>query len=207
MVCGGSLLSAFGCFNTVSAEKLQDTQRQLQLAQEQVTRLGNQLAEQEQANRTLQGQVTQLRGLSEKQRLEQLVVADRLQLASLSGGYDTDGKPGDDGLVLFVQPVDRDGDIIKAAGALKVTVFDLKQPPDRNVVAQYSFTPEAARKLWYGRLMTYHFTVRCPWPTGQVPVHDELTAYVAFTDLMTGKELTIQQAFKVLLPPRAQAGG
>jgi len=206
VACGASLLTAAGCLNTVSAEKFQDTQRQLLLARERLTRLENRLAEQAQTIRNLQAQIVQLRGFDERQVQEQLIVPVRLQLASLSGGYDTDGKAGDDGLVLFVQPVDRDGHVIKAAGALRVTVYDLQQPPDDNVVARYSFTPEATRKLWYGRLMTHHFTVRCPWPTGRVPAHDELTAHVVFIDLLTGRELTVQQAYKVVLPPVEQVG-
>jgi len=200
MLCSAGLLLAAGCMNTVSAEKFQTTQRELQLTQEKNKQLENQLAEEQQAVRTLQAQVAQLRGLGDKEAIEQLVTPVRLEFARLSGGYDTDGKAGDDGIVLFVQPIDRDGHVIKAAGSLTVTILDPLEPPNRNVVARYNFTPKAARKLWYGRLMTNHFSIRCPWPTGQLPIHNELTAYVVFVDLLTGRQITAQKAFKVSLP-------
>jgi hypothetical protein len=119
----------------------------------------------------------------------------------MSGGYDTDGKPGDDGIVLYVQPYDEDGHVIKAAGSLRVVILDPLCPPNQNVVAEYLFDVPTTRKMWYGRLMTQHFSIRCPWPTGQIPLHSELTAHVAFFDLLTGRTLTVQKAFKIVLPP------
>jgi hypothetical protein len=190
-----------GCLDYVSGEKFQATQRKLQLATEQLTRLENELAEQQQSMRTLQSQLARLRGLTQEEALEQLVSPVRLELEGLSGAYDTDGHAGDDGLLLFVRPIDRDGHVIKAAGTLRVNILDPLNPANRNVVAEYHFDVARTRALWYGRLWTQHFTVRCPWPTGQIPMHDELTAHVLFTDLLTGRTLTTQQAYKITLPP------
>ncbi|HSW46057.1 MAG TPA: hypothetical protein VLM89_10855 [Phycisphaerae bacterium] len=189
-----------GC-NTVPAEKYQDTQRNLLLAQEKVRSLEQQLAEEQQLSRQLQGQMTRLRGLSRPEMLDELVTPVRIRLAKLSGGYNSDGQAGDDGLVLYVQPVDRDGHVIKAAGTIKITILDPLCPPNRNVVAEYKFDVPTTRKMWYGRLMTSHFTVRCPWPTGQVPIHDELIAHVVFVDMLTGRMVTTVKSFKILLPP------
>jgi hypothetical protein len=197
---GGLIFLAAGC-NTVPAEKFQETQRELQLAQERAAKLEQQIAEEQQTNRQLQGQLARMRGLNRPEMLEELVTPVRIELANLSGAYDTDGQPGDDGLVLYVQPSDRDGHVIKAAGTIKVTVLDPLCPPNRNVVAQYNFDVPTTRKMWYGRLMTQHFTVRCPWPAGQVPIHDELLAHVVFTDLLTGRTMTAEHSYKVLLPP------
>lgn len=190
-----------GCLDYVSGEKFQATQRKLQLAQEQVKRLENELAEQQQSMRTVQSQLARLHGLTPEEKLEQLVTPVRLELEGLSGAYDTDGSAGDDGLLLFVRPIDRDGHVIKAAGTLRVNILDPLNPPNRNVVAEYYFDVPTTRDLWYGRLWTQHFTVRCPWPAGQVPMHEELTAHVTFVDLLTGRTLTTQQACKITLPP------
>jgi len=190
-----------GCFDYVSGEKFQATQRKLQLATEQLTRLENEFAEQQQSMRTLQSQLARLRGLSQEEALEQLISPVRLELEGLSGAYDTDGHAGDDGILLFIRPIDRDGHVIKAAGTLRVSILDPLNPPNRNVVAEYYFDVTTTRELWYGRLWTQHFTVRCPWPTGQIPMHDELTAHVGFAELLTGRTLTTQHAYKITLPP------
>lgn len=190
-----------GCFmDTVPEEDYRTAQRELQLTREKLRSVETQLAGQEQTTRTLQEDLARLRGLDQQQALAHLIVPVRLQFASLSGGFDDDRRPGDDGLQLFVQPLDADNHVIKAAGSLKVTILDPLNPPNRNVVAEYHYDVPTTRKMWYGRMWTSHFSIRCPWPNGQIPVHDELTGHVAFTDLLTGATLTVQQAFKIKLP-------
>ena len=66
-----------------------------------------------------------------KADVEDLIVPVKIELERFSGSIDTDNKPGDDALLLYVQPVDRDGSIIKAAGSIKVTLFDLANPPTK----------------------------------------------------------------------------
>jgi len=193
-----------GC-NAVPADKFQETQRELQLAQERVRSLEQQVADEQQSIRHLQTQLARMRGLDKTQLMDELVTAERIELVSPSGAYDIDGRPGDDGITLFVRPIDRDGHVVKCAGTIKVTILDPLSPPNRNVVAEYNFDLPTTRKMWYGRLMTNHFTVRCPWPTGQVPIHDELLAHVVFTDLLTGRVLTASHSYKIKLPPEIKA--
>jgi hypothetical protein len=189
-----------GC-SSVPAEKFQQTQRELQLSQERVRSLEQQIAEEQQANHHLQGQVARMRGLGTKELMDELVTPVRIELVTPSGGYRAEGQAGDAGLELFIRPFDRDGDVTKSAGTLKVTILDPLSPANRNVVAEYNFDVPTTRKMWYGRLMTQHFTIRCPWPTGQVPIHDELIAHVVFTDLLTGRVLTTEHSYKITLPP------
>ncbi len=197
-----ALMAAFwtGC-SAVPAEKFQQTQRELQLSQERVRRLEQQIADEQQANRHLQEQVARLRGMKKSEVMEELVTPVRIELVSPSGGYNADGQAGDDGLELFVRPIDRDGHVIKCAGTIKVTILDPLSPPNRNVVAEYNFDVPTTRKMWYGRLLTQHFTIRCPWPTGQIPIHDEPIAHVVFNDLLTGRMLTTDHSYKITLPP------
>ncbi len=185
--------------NTVPGEKFQNVQRELQLAQEKIQQLERQVLDQQQTIRSQQEQVATLRGVKTSD-IDQLVIPDKIELERLSGAYDNDGKPGDDGIVLYVQPVDRDGSVIKAAGTIDVKLVDLANPPDDMVIATYHFDPPTTRSLWYGRLMTNHFTVRCPWPPNRLPEHPDITAQVTFTELLTGRVLQAQGVFKVKLP-------
>lgn len=196
-ICG--LFTLFGC-NFVPAEKFQATQRQLQLTEEKVQGLEARTAEHEETIRTLRAQLAELRG-QDVDALEMLVVPERIEFAKLSGGYDDDGQVGDDGIVLFVQPIDKDGHVVKAAGTLKVTLLDLCNPAASKVVAERSFDAAKTRSLWYGRMWTHHFTVRCPWPEGKPPECNEITAHVVFTDLLTGRSLKAQEVFTIKLPP------
>jgi len=200
MVATALVLAAAGC-GGVTAEKYQATQRQLRLSQERVRQLEHQLTSEQEGLRTLQAQIARLRGLDRKETMEQLVAPVKIDFASMSGGYDTDNKPGDDGVVLYLQPYDADGHVIKAAGSIQVVLLDPLSAADQNVVGEYHFDVPTTRKMWYGRLMTHHFSIRCPWPSGKTPVHAELIAHAAFFDLLTGRTLTAQKAIKIVRPP------
>ena len=191
------MLSATAC--GVPAEKYQAVQRDLFATQERVRDLESKLSAQEQANREMGRRLANLSRLQDVAD-EVLIIPERIVLASMSGGYDDDGKAGDDGIVVYVQPIDRDQHVVKVAGALKVKLMDPQNPPGKTDFAEYHFDLEHTRPLWYGRLMTSHFTVKCPWPAGHLPAHEEIVAHVTFTDLLSGKALTATGTYKIKFP-------
>ncbi len=200
--CVVVLMASSGCIqNTVPAEKFQKVQRELQICQEKIPRLEEQIAAQQKTIENQQNQMAELRGMG-PHAWSALVYPEKIELARWSGAYDEDDRTGDDGLLLYIQPIDRDGHVIKAAGELKITLLDLADPAAPMVIASYEFDVPTTRSLWYGRLMTQHFTVRCPWPPAGEPRNDQITAKVAFTDLLTGVTLTTQRVFSIKLSPK-----
>lgn len=195
LAVAGAALFLLGC-DTIPAEEFRTVQRESQAAKEQAGQLEQQLAAEQKTNRNLQEQLATVRGM-DRATVDQLIVPVRIELASQSGGYNTDGKPGDDGVVLYVQPIDKDGHVIKAAGSISVTLLDLSEPSRPVVISEYDFDVPTTRTLWYGRFMTNHFTVRCPWPPSGPPLADEVTAHIEFTDLLTGRVLTAQNRFEI----------
>jgi hypothetical protein len=183
----------------VSKEKFQATQRELQLTREKVGRLEATRVEQQETIGTLQARLAELRNMDGGD-MDKLVFPVRLELANLSGGYDDDGEAGDDGMHLFIQPIDADQHVVKCAGTLKVQLYDLANADGEQLIFEDSYDLATTRSLWYGRLWTHHFTVRCPWPAGRLPGHQEITARVVFTDLLTGRSLGAQEVYKVTLP-------
>lgn len=198
LALAGAAVLLVGC-DTVPTAKFLEVQREAQTAKEQVARLESQLADEQKSVRNLQGQVANIRGM-DPDLMGQLIVPVKLELERQSGGYDLDNKPGDDGIVLYVQPVDKDGHVIKASGSLAVTLLDLTRPAAPVVIGSYEFDVPTTRGLWYGRLMTNHFTVRCPWPPSGPPPTDEVTARVEFTDLLSGRVLTAQDRYTIKRP-------
>ncbi|MBN1488717.1 MAG: hypothetical protein JXA69_02270 [Phycisphaerae bacterium] len=134
-----------------------------------------------------------------------LIVPVRIELERLSGGYDEDGQPGDDGVVAYVQPIDADGHVIKAAGAIEMSVFDLTEPTAPKLITQAKLDEPNTRQAWHGRFMTNHFTVKCPWapPDRKPPANRGLTIRVQFTDYLTGKTLTAETSCTIKLPADA----
>lgn len=183
----------------ISGRDYDQLQRELIASQDQVRKLQQELAARDQTIDLMKSDVAQARNVDPRD-LELLVVPVRIEIERQSGGFDADDQPGDDGLVLYVQPIDRHGDVVKAAGSISVTLLDLTSPSQPRVLGEYQFDAHKTRELWYGKMWTHHFTVHCPWFQGQAPAHGEITARVEFTDLLSGRKLSTQGTYKVKVP-------
>jgi hypothetical protein len=112
----------------------------------------------------------------------------------LTGGNDTDGKFGDEGVMLVLETKGDDGRIIEAPGELSLTILDPAESGEAAHVAQWDFTSDEVaqhfRRLRFGQ--GYVFDL--PWP-GEPPKHEQLTLRVRFTTL-DGRTLTTEHSFK-----------
>lgn len=123
--------------------------------------------------------------------LDDLFVVDAIKIPSRSGGIDLDGAPGDDGVIVYVQPVDAAGDVIKAAGAITIQLTDLTQVGSPRSIATAEYTdPDVVKKSWYGGFMTNHYSLKIPFPDGVGSIPKELHVRVVFLDWLTGREFT-----------------
>jgi len=143
-----------------------------------------------------------LQGLPED-RPAHLIVTDRIKLAKLTGAYDSDKDGYDDGIVIYLQPIDADGHAIKVAGEIDVRLFDLSAAAPRPV-GRATVPAEKAHTHWYGHFWTHHFTIRCPF--SQAPAGGKVTARVKFVEWFTQKEFTTQAVCKVRIRSATSTG-
>lgn len=196
--CSAAFLSAVvGC-----SMKNDDPQK---LLAEKVTtltdenaRLKRELAERDGAIASLQVQVDNLLELGPG-RLDHLFTVDRIELARLTGGADYDGKPGDDGITVYLRPLDAQGDAIKAAGEIRIQLLDVTDQGRPRELGLYVVNdPGQLRDSWYSGLLTDHYTIKCPWrPGGGPPSNREVTIRATFLDWLSGREFTAQKAVHV----------
>ena len=193
LMCGLGAISGCEMPQRVPPSALQ---KQLAAAEDELALLRQRTANQQQ---TIDEQAKQILALQQRgdKRWEKLASVAKIRFARLSGGYDADADGNDDGVVLYIQPVDVDGDVIKSAGELKVRLFDLAASAEGRLIGQYFFDGDELRKHWYGRLMTQHYTIKCPWPEGFKPERREVTVRVEFLEYLTGRTLTSQLACKI----------
>lgn len=185
------LLGAAGCLPPPTEA---DLRREVERLTRQLDQKSTELAAQQAAVQELNRKLAAAQGVSPAQ-LDALFYPDQIVIDRLSGGYDDDGRPGDDGVVVYVRPVDKAGDALKSAGSIRVQVFDLAEGEGR-LVGECFVPAEKAGEIWYGKLLTYHFTVKCPWKSGP-PAHDELTVRVTFENVMPPRVLTAQAVVRV----------
>ncbi len=146
-------------------------------------------------------QVEQLQALG-PDRLAKLFVVDHIQLVSRTGGGDFDGVPGDDGVTVYLRPVDADGHVLKAAGEIIVELLDTSVPGDPVSLGRYIYNdPEQLRKLWYGGFLTDHYTIKCAWsPDVGLPRTREVLIKATFYDFITGQRFAASKLIEVALP-------
>lgn len=173
---------------------------------QQLDEAGHRLVEQQAALDSHAQQIETLQALGSA-RLEKLVYPTRLVIDRMSGGYDDDGLPGDDGVRVYLKPVDEAGDTLKLAGGITVELFDLGNPDGEHRVGRVELDVDQVRGAWYGKLWTVHYTVQCPWSGPSAPGHREITVRATFTDYLTGRTLRAQHVCAVTLPGEAASAG
>ena len=132
-------------------------------------------------------------------RLEKLFHVRKLDL-NRTAGVDLDGKAGHDAIRVYVKPIDRDGGTIKAAGSVKVRLFDLAAPQGQTLLGEYSWSVDETPGKWT-QLLFRHYRFTCPWKTGP-PKNPEVTVRVEFLDYLTGHRFTDQIVCRIALPEK-----
>jgi hypothetical protein len=126
-----------------------------------------------------------------------------VQIGTYSCGISVEGKPGDAGVKVFLEPVDQFGSTLKAAGDVKVEIYDLATPPPQNLLHTCRYSVDEIGGKWINGFLTQYFVFECLW--GQnIPQHRDLTVRVVFTDYLTGNEFSDQKVIQVTLPPTSQ---
>ena len=197
VVPGGLLLAGLlvGCADTSGVS----TQRRISELEETLAQRDRQLALAEATLEETQRRLVQARAITPEQ-LGKVFHPVRVEIASLTGGVDLDGRPGDDAVTVYVRPLDADGDVVKAAGDIRIELFGLAAPAGQRELGECRFSVDEARQLWYGKLMTQHYTLRCAWRVP--PSNPEVTIRVTFVDFLTQRVMTDQRVVTVRLAPR-----
>ena len=178
-------------------DKLVRCRKDLNTAHNDVTRLKKTLARTTQTVDQQKRQIETLQRLP-TDRLAHVVRTDRIAFARLTGGYDKNNDGYDDGIVVYLQPIDTDGHVIKAAGEIEVTLVDLAGPSPR-LLGRTTIPGKTAHTLWQGTLWTNHFTIHCPF--AEQPTGPNVTVRARFVEWLTGSEFTTQKVCKTVLAP------
>ena len=193
LVAGAGLGVGCGAPNKANIE----LRKQVQSLQSQNAQLRRQHEADQQVIQGLRDRVGVLPTLPAT-RLAELFTTHGLQLGRLTGGARLDrSTPGDQGVVVYVVPIDESGEKLKAAGTFDVQAFDLADT-QHPLVGQWHFDLQQSRAAWNGWLLDYTYVLTCPWQTP--PTHPDLTLKVTFFDELTQTPFTAQRVVRVNLP-------
>jgi hypothetical protein len=194
------LLGAAGCVSGAERAKVLKDNESLRIEK---ARLERTVAQRDETIASLHKQIDNLKGFTPDRPLD-LFAPVKLEIAGLSGGADYDGKPGDDGITVYLRPRDADGDAVKVPGRMKVQLVDNSVIGSPRVLGVYIFDdPNETRKAWHAKFGTQHFSLKCPFPPGvELPKSRRVMVSAEFIDLLTGATLTASQEVGFSMPDR-----
>ncbi len=152
------------------------------------------------ANQEIESQKRQIATLQKMspEKLKQLTHVGTVQLGRLTAGYSAKHTPYPDGIAVYIEPYDTDGHIIKAAGSVRIRLFELQAEPPR-LIGELTLGPKEVEKAWIGRFWTNHYSFRVPFQ--KTPTSRHITVQTEFTELLTGKTFVAERLVDIDLSP------
>lgn len=131
--------------------------------------------------------------------------AARITLGSqFTGGYDADGRPGDEGIMLSIEPRDAQGNLVAAAAPVSVVVLDPALQGEAARVARWDFTAEEIAAITQSTRLADGIHLAMTWP-GNPPAHNQLRLFARYTTA-DGRKLQAETPIEVDVAGR-QIGG
>jgi len=187
------LLSVAGCQQPDQKESL--TALIEKLTQEN-TELQKQIERSDTENKQFKQQIQVLSGLPEEVKLDSLNLLDKINIGKYTGFFDKDDDGKKEKLIVYIQPVDKQGDTIKAAGAVDVQLWDLNKTDSEALIDEWRIEPEELKKLWFATMVKINYRLTFDVADKIESMEEPLTVKVTFTDYLTGKVFKEQKVIK-----------
>lgn len=138
-------------------------------------------------NKRLEEQIEALVALPEGRRQDNPYRLDRIHITRFTNFYDKNGDGRKEKLIVYVEPIDPEGDSVKAAGTVHVQLWNLNKPSDEALLGQWQVQADELRKLWFDTLVAADYRLTFDAPPGAANHTQPLTVKVTFTDYLTGR--------------------
>ena len=168
---------------------------------EQNKQLENQLEQTRAENKQLTKQMHVLSGLPEEVKGENVYRLEKIEIGKYTGFFDKDDDGTKEKLIVYIQPIDEEGDIIKATGAVDVQLWDLdSSEADQALLGQWHVEPGELKKLWFATIVKINYRLTFDIADKVKSFDEPLTMKVTFTDYLNGKVFKEQKVIKPQSP-------
>ncbi len=194
ILAGCVLTFAAGCENAGSRTALlKEEIDTLKWGKKELTR---QIQQSKEENKQLTKQIEVLSGLKPEARFENLYRLQRIRITRYTDLYDKDKDGQYEKLIVYIQPIDEEGDIVKATGAIDVQLWDLNRQNGQALLGQWHIEPNELKKLWFATLITINYRLTFDVADKIEDAEEPLTVKVAFTDYLAGRVFKEQKVIK-----------
>lgn len=132
-------------------------------------------------------------------RVTQLVLNQEL-----TGGYNSDGRPGDEGIMVVIEPRDAGGRRVEAPAAVSAVVLDPALESEAARVARWDFSAAETAETLFNSDLGRGIGLQLDWPAGP-PDHEQLHLFVRYTT-SEGRHVEADQPIRIELPEERTAG-
>ncbi|MFC1737514.1 hypothetical protein ACFL1G_00500 [Planctomycetota bacterium] len=162
----------------------------------QKAELTRQIENLEDQNRQLQQQIKSLAGIEPEQRFENLYQLQNVGIHKYTNLYDKDEDGKYEKLIVYIQPMDNQGDIVKAAGSVDVQLWDLNKDAADAKLGQWDVKANELKELWFATMVTINYRLTFDLAEPIESFDEPLTIKLTFTDYLTGKVFSEQKAIE-----------
>jgi len=196
-ILAGCLLAiAAGCESTNAKISLAE---QIQTLRREKRDLARQIEKSKLENKDLKKQIRVLSDLPPGVKPENLYRLQRIKITKYTDFYDKDKDGRKEKLIVYIQPLDEDGDIIKAVGAVDVRLQDPNK--DQAPLGQWHVEPNQLKKLWFAGFISTNYKLTFDVADkieGLKSASGGLTVKVTFTDYLTGKVFNEEKLIRIV---------
>lgn len=193
IILGCAAIVAGGCRSETGKTELR---RQVETLKRQKGELQAQMHKCRAGKERLAQQITVLSGFDPNLKGEAVYDLRRLRIHRYSGLYDKDDDGTKESLIIYIQPIDDTGDVIKAAGILDVQLWDLNKPQAQALLKEWHVECKRLKKVWFNSIMLSSYRLIFDASDFIEKIERPLTLKVIFTDYVSGKRLHDQTVLK-----------
>ncbi len=158
--------------------------------------LTGRLANAEQQAQQLKKQVQTLSAVTDDTQPEDIYNLQKIKIWRYTNLYDKDEDGKIESLIVYLQPIDADGDVIKAAGNVEVQLWDLNREEAQALLGTWNVSSNEIKKLWYATVLASNYRLIFDISKLIDDYEKPLTVKVTFTDILSGKTLTEQRTIE-----------
>jgi hypothetical protein len=144
----------------------------------------------------LEKQVQVLAGLRAEVDIEDLYTLRRIKIHKYTNFYDKDEDGKKEKLIVYVQPIDKQGDIIKVSGSVDVELWDLNKEAGQAKLGQWHAGLDELKQNWFSTLIGGNYRLMFDIADKVDDFTEPLTVKVTFTDYLTGRVFKEQRVIK-----------
>ncbi len=183
------LLSGCG----IGSERKTACEIQLERVERENTDLAEQLERSKTENVQLAEQIESLAALGPDRPLD-LFRLTKVRITKYTNFYDKDDDGKREKLIVYLQPIDTAGDVVKAAGAVDVQLWNLENPSGQALLGEWHIDPNDMHAQWVQAMISSSYRLTFDIPASPEVLAEPLTVKVTFTDYLTGGIFHAQEA-------------